>query len=404
MPKSPLLLPIIMMATLGVFATNVMAQCYDGSTAWYLVHHVRRTASNNVESLAGAQVVGDYYYDWNAQVTSAVTTNPSGGHSGSKSVGYGGNDQPGISGTYAHVVWEDQPSTVGTGTYTLAVSTAWNDESPCSDSQSLTLSPNDSLTVSQPTISGLFSGNAFWNLGPGTSDPQATTTGNYYQSVSLTFNSNCNPGEPCTDTPAWSLSTTNNQTSLSATSGSTVTLQKGSTLGDCQYHSTLSASIGGLSSANYSIAVNSPGSLSHTTETTGAWGTGYTTYWSFEVLDVCTPAHNVLLPVPISEDFPGSPAFSDENGGSGYYHVTPDNWDYTDWATSSTFIDEIGQNGPAPSPAVYFDVTGPPYTGNTVYLMGAHTFNAGSMTTGNGTPVYTSGNIRYFADHGDNNP
>ncbi len=79
--------------------------------------------------------------------------------------------------------------------------------------------------------------------------------------------------------------------------------------------------------------------------------------------------------------------------------MSPDNWDYTDWQDSSTFIDQIGQMGYVQSPAVYFDNSAPPYTGNTVYFMGAHTFNAGSSRTGYGLLVY-NGFIRYYSDHG----
>jgi len=272
---------------------------------------------------------------------------------------------------------------------------------------------SSALTVQLPTITGFFNNNSFWNLGPNTSDPQPTTPSPsgqsraYYQSVQLTFNSNCNPGDTCSDTPQWSLTTANNQTSLNATTGAVVTISKGSSPGDCNYDSTLSANIGGFATANYAVAVDSPKSLYHTAETTVAWENGYTTNWSFEVFDVCTPQTNVLLPVPISENFPGSGTppqqFTNENSGTGYASVVPDNWDYTDWATPLTFIDEIGQMGYGQVPAVYFDNSAPPYTGNTVYFMGAHTFNAGSSTTGYGLLVY-NGFIRFYTDHGDDNP
>jgi len=38
------------------------AQCVDGSTTIYWVNHLWRTASNNVDALAGTQIVGDYWY------------------------------------------------------------------------------------------------------------------------------------------------------------------------------------------------------------------------------------------------------------------------------------------------------------------------------------------------------
>ena len=129
---------------------------------------------------------------------------------------------------------------------------------------------------------------------------------------------------------------------------------------------------------------------------------GATTDWSFAVVDAC--GLSSLVPIPIREAFPNG--FTDENGGSNDAHppgASRPYWDYTDWDTMYTFVDHIGQCCGSQNPSVTFTGAAPPYTYNTVYLDGTHTFNAGSMSSGDGWLVYT-GKIRYFRDHGGNNP
>ena len=269
------------------------------------------------------------------------------------------------------------------------------------------------LEIQRPTISGFCCGTggdySFWNLGPGSADPQPTMGGSYVQSQSLTFNSNCVPSGACTATPMWHLTTSNNQTQLSGTSGSTTTIMKGTSQGNCAYDSTLTADTGGFLSASYAVAVDSPGTAVHTgyggvpAEQTEAWNDGYTTNWSFGILDVC--GVNALLAIPVNEVFPSG--FSNENGGSNY--VQPPGasnpfWDYTDWENSYVFVDQIGQCCGAQNPAVTFTSAGPPYTYNTVYLDGAHALYGGSTTIGDGWQIYFSGTIQYYRDHGDNTP
>jgi hypothetical protein len=109
------------------------------------------------------------------------------------------------------------------------------------------LHPDDdteNITIQRPTISGFCGGNAFWNLGPGTADPQPTSGGSYTQSVALTFNSNCGS---CTSTPNWTLAMTNAQTQLpggsTSATGSTTTISKGSGAANCLPDSVLSRPI-----------------------------------------------------------------------------------------------------------------------------------------------------------------
>ena len=88
------------------------------------------------------------------------------------------------------------PSQWGPGTYTSTASTgstalqstaAWIATSPPYGDgwDGWTWRPE----VRRPTISGFFSNNSFWNLGPGSADPQSTLDGSqHFQSVQLTFN------------------------------------------------------------------------------------------------------------------------------------------------------------------------------------------------------------------------
>ncbi len=260
--------------------------------------------------------------------------------------------------------------------------------------------------VQRPTISGFLEGRGMWNLGPGSADPQLTWGGiYYYQSRQLTLNSNCNPSGACTATPQWHLPN-NNQAQVSPTSGFTTTISKGSSRGNCQYNNVLTADIGGFSTPEYPIVVNSPTFLVNTgyngtpREETDPWDNGYSTKWSLLVADACTPP-NAIPPIPMNESFAN---VSNENGGTGY--VAPPGgswtwWDINSWDTLYTFVDNIGQSGYSQDPPVTHTVDYAPYTYSTVYLDATHYFNAGSTSSGDGWGVY-NGSIRYYRDHGDN--
>jgi hypothetical protein len=386
-------------AIIGICGEGMVAcaqeNCSDDTTVHYAVSSLVRAGGNSVTYDVGTYTDGYSadvwynYFNYNETVGSTVIHSNAGWSA---------------EGDEIEDTSDDAPSMYSPGTYALT-STHW----AWAACYGYTENPGDpvldSLVVNAPTITGFLSDTrGFWNLGPGTSDPQPTTGGaNYYQSFVLTFHSNCNSGDTCDETPAWSFVGTNNQ-ATSTGSGATITIGKGSSQGNCQYDSTISVSIGGFSSGLYSIDENSPVTLHHTSEETVEWtddGPGYTTEWRFEVHDACTP-YNVFVPVPISENFPSG--FVYQNGGSNYATPSISNWDYTNWTSSTEFTDSIGQTGTSQSPSVLFDYSAPPYSDtSTVYFQGSHTINVGSMTTGNGYLVY-SGTIRYYTDHGDNNP
>jgi hypothetical protein len=69
---------------------------------------------------------------------------------------------------------------------------------------------------------------------------------------------------------------------------------------------------------------------------------------------------------------------------------------------SQTHSGQDSASGTEESPAPTYTTPSAPYPNNTVYLTGAHQFFSGT-TSGGGWQVY-DGTIRYYLDHGDNNP
>jgi hypothetical protein len=380
---SVLLLPVI-----------ALGQCSDGSTT--TVHHngnVVRSGSNQVWSWAQSFVTGAYANTWSVFVSATTARNGSQTHSGQHSAS---------GGAIATVMWYDSPSALGSGTYTEAE--VHNFSNSCGGSEG-PFYDNDTLTVNQPTISGFFSNNSFWNLGPNSSDPQATlgTSALIYQSVPLTFNSNCNAGDTCNDTPQWVPNIGGNQATLSSTSGTSVMLNKGSSQGTCSYDGTIRANIAGFSTVDYPFAVNSPGSIYLAQESTSAYSGGYLTVRYYYVGDVCQPS-NGMTAIPLYETF--SSGFTQQNG-SNWPGPTASSWPISGcsdcWSGNYYFPDAIAQWGAGKSPAPTYSTPSAPYPNNTVYLTGAHQFFSGTTTSGGGWSVY-NGTIRYYLDHGDNNP
>lgn len=377
---------------------NAAAQCSDGVTTTR--HHngnVQRSASNQVWSWAQSYVTGTYSGTWTT-VTSATTAHDGGQtHSGQNSAG---------SNQTSTVQWYDAPSTVGSGSYTDAERHEFI--STCGDD--IINNDNSSLTVQTPTITTMpgqpFSG-YLWNLGSGSSDPlQSNNEGYFYQSAPLQFNSNCGPSDTCNDTPQWSLATANGQTQLSTTSGASVTLRKGSNQGDCQFNSSLSASIGGFLTGAYAIMVNSPKSTAHYSSMDQMIGinnppTGYITYWHLGVEDACaTP--NAVSAMPMNETFPNGVSPAPGTSGWNVPNSAKPSWEVGDW-TGNTFIDSIGDVCAQCTPPGTWTVGNPPFVYNTVLASGSHYFYAGTITSAMGWSVYT-GTIQYFQDHGANNP
>lgn len=82
----------------------------------YWIDSLYRTASNNVEAVFGTQIIGDYSDYWSAYVSGSESLGSTQLQSSANSVGYGGNDIPGSSGTAAGWYWNYAPSSVGAET------------------------------------------------------------------------------------------------------------------------------------------------------------------------------------------------------------------------------------------------------------------------------------------------
>src|SRR5580693_8473121 len=77
--------------------------------------------------------------------------------------------------------WYYEPSGYGPGSYAESADNEWDSED-CGDwANSYNDTESGGLTVNQPTVTGFLTpAGGFWNLGPGTSDPQITSGGVYY--------------------------------------------------------------------------------------------------------------------------------------------------------------------------------------------------------------------------------
>ena len=358
---------LLSIPTLGV------AQC--GSPDFLKVHHLWRVGFNNVEALAGTQVVGDYWYNWDTYVESTERLDGALLHYGTDT-GIGG-----LSG----VQWNDAPSAVGVGAYT----TSNYHRAVCDVNQTEDTS-SDALTVSDPTIGNLPYNSALWYFGPGTPDAVPTGIGYAYQMANLTFNKNCNVGDTCTGTAAWSeLDPPNN---ISVSSAGQLRSTSG---GTCAYDSAVRATLDGWTVTD-PIAVNSPEFLWHPEdEETLPHDSGYKTreYWS--IGDACVPDPNSVPSVAVREEFG---QFSNPGVVEGW----PDpsithnpGFNHTTWS----FFDSIGAWG-SYDPAPTFTSGSPPYTHNDILKYAPQRWFAGSEDPGAGRQVF-SGTIRYYLDHGD---
>ena len=239
------------------------------------------------------------------------------------------------------------------------------------------------------------------------SDPQVSNNGgSFYQSAPLYFHSNCGPADTCNDTPQWSFYSEDGQTELSPRTGTSVTLRKGSSPGNCQYSSTMSASMGGFSTGAYAVLVNSPKSIAHYSSSDSTIGlhnppTGYYTYWTLGVMDACA-SPNPISAMPMNETFPGGIVPSPGTSGWDSPNSADPTWEVSDW-TVDTFIDTIGADCGSCTPPATWTASNPPFAYNTVLAGGTHYFFAGTTTLAMGWNVYM-GVIHFFQDHGDNNP
>lgn len=395
---------LLLALTLSVFAIPALCQCEDEGDTLNWTDGFVREDGNTLYYSAYAYVTGgeDEWYEY----VSAT--------------GLNSNSDEEFSPAVAEVYWTNTLQLIGPGTYSEIAEFEFEDD----DDEACDYDPpNDTqqIVIQRPTISGFCCGNAFWNLGPGTADPQPTLppgggSGAYTQSAALTFVSNC---PECTSTPTWNLSVSYSQTQLpggaTTATGSTTTISKGTNnYASCLADSVLTASIDGFSSDDYAVTVNGPDQAYNISyggvpfQNTYKWlptVDGYTTDWSLGILDDCGTQY--LYPLPVAESFSG---LGLENMATGYSYppgASDPYWDYTDWANEYIFIDQIGQCGTGcggtPYPIPTYTSSTPPYSYSTIYLDGSHYLKAGSTSYANGIDVY-SGTIQYFQDHGDNNP
>ena len=217
----------------------------DGSTTIYWVNHLWRTASNNVDALAGTQIVGDYWYTWAGSISSTEQVGSTTIHTGYAGVGYGGNNGFIADGTAAGLQWDDSPSTSGAGAYGLSNShVAW---SQCSDYYPY--STSDSLTVNKPTMTGY---DAVWFLGA-TGQSQSGYANITYE----TAHTNCGASDTCTDTPSWTATGNTSEISFLCNPCAVQTVggvARSNTFHDIQ----LVVSIGGFSSDPLPFTVYAP--------------------------------------------------------------------------------------------------------------------------------------------------
>ncbi len=348
------------------------AQC--GSADLLAVHRLWRIGFNEVEVLAGTQVLGDYWQNWDTSVQSTERINGEFLHSGSDST----------QGNRSAVQWNDAPSSAGTGTYT----TSNVHLASCAGFSSTNVS-SDSLVVLSPEIDNLPYNSALWYFGPGTPGAVPVAGGYAYQYADLAFNKNCGVDDTCTGTVSWSEIDPLGQISVSS-NGYLKSMGGGSS---CTYESAVQAGLNGWT-LTYPIFVNSPNSLIHPkAEETLPLGAGYQTrkYWA--VVDAC------LMSVPsvaLHEVFGtfGNPGVVSgwpdpaATGASGYNY------------TNYIFFDTIGANGASYDPSTTYTSSTPPYAYNTRLKYAAQKWYIGSQTAASGRQVF-NGTIEYFRDHGN---
>ena len=115
---SQLLTLFLALAGSALFPLSVDAQCYGASTQKINIRRAVRTGFNEVETFAGTQVVGAYWFNWSLIVDVTAKVGSTTLHTGSDDYTYG---DPGV--TYsASPTWHDSPSTKGTGTYSVTSS------------------------------------------------------------------------------------------------------------------------------------------------------------------------------------------------------------------------------------------------------------------------------------------
>ncbi len=369
--------------------------CRDSTTLfWYQGPSVFRTSTNNVQQKAAAWVTGDYYYLWSTGVTATAYKDSVARHSGSATA---------PAGQGALIYWDDAPSSTGTGYYSVTEMTYY--DSPC---ESLIRGPFTSgEQVDKPTITLPNDGFAFptslWNLGPGTDNFILTADGKYAykQAITITVNNHCLSIDTCSDTPTWTINSPASTLVLSPTTGTSVSLSKGTAMGNCQTDTPVTVSLGGFSSDPVIFGVNSPSHVISRADLnlTENLNPGYRSNISWEVTDVCPGGADRLTTLPLYEAFQG---WSFPGVITGWNKPTGDLPESNTAFNYSTtvFRDHIWASNSAWNPVPVFTSSGPPYTYFTLIMTAPQQYYVGTNVPTGGTQVY-SGNIYHYRDHGD---
>lgn len=369
---------LILCIALPLVRQIAQAQCSDATTQAVYYSGVIRNGGNDVWTYAGAEVTGNYYLTWTTAVTLTERLNGSIFQSRQNvyaTAGFGGNS--------TMLSYHDALSSSGPGDFTLSVFHEWG--SSCGNYISTT--SNKSLTVQRPTINayGIY---GVWWLGGGSDGSNG-----YYNTAVLGANKNCNPGDTCNETPAWSLTQLTPQklmlNSSTGTSTTVTSLSASSAPGDI----TIKFNIGGFESEPLYFTVNAPYTLEARTSLNShvADSDGYDSkiYYSIREKMYSTRMPSIAL---------------NESFGTWENDDTTNNWakgtagGLASFAPNDYWYDNIAISGCSLcSPGLQNPQTP---LGSTTIDHVAQTWRVGNATVGSGVKVQTD-RLQRFRDHGD---
>lgn len=355
-------------------------------TTFVMIRNAARTGFNNVTFSAGTQVLGPYWFNWTAFVSTTAYVNNTAIGSGQNQ----GNSNNPIIGNLAYISWNEQPSARGTGTYRN-----YNyHRSSCDIGDGFQLIDEDwtsaFLSVSIPQISQLPYNNSLWYFGPNTPSAVPVLSGYAYQYANLVFDKHCTFGDSCTEAVVWSKVDPLGLISLDS-NGRLDAVKEGT----CSYDSLVRATVDGWQ-ITADILVNSPKALvsERPDLTISVSPSGYQTSKFWRVVDACPEQYGV-----------GSVALHEEFGtfmNPGVISGWPDpiasfgsGFNYTQWAFED-FISAYGSHNPQP----VFTSAQEPYAYNSAIKKAPQSWFVGSQNTGAGLRVF-NGQIRHYLDHGE---